>query len=87
MTEILKAYERASENLSVNKLVAILNKLDFIYPYHQSIGFYLEKANKYRSKQIDLIRDKEMKYDFYLSYNMKDKDYSKDWRLFYPKNL
>ena len=86
VAEVLKAYERASDVLSINKLSAILNKLDFTYPYHQAIGFYLERSNKYRSKQIDLIRKKN-EFDFYLNYNIKDKEYSKSWRLYYPKYL
>lgn len=87
VTEILKAYERASDILSVNKLSALLRKLDFVYPYHQAIGFYLEKCGKYKQKQIDMMRSEEMKFDFYLTYNIKEKSYSKHWRLYYPKNL
>lgn len=87
VAEILKAYERAADNLSVNKLSAILNKLDFTYPYHQAIGFYLERSNRYRPKQIELIKIRKIEFDFYLTYNMKEKEYSMYWRLYYPKNL
>ena len=38
--EVRKAYELAKEKVSVNRLAALLQKLDYTYPYHQAIGFY-----------------------------------------------
>jgi predicted transcriptional regulator of viral defense system len=87
VTEVLKAYERAANIVSINKLVSILLKLDYIYPYHQSIGFYLQKSGCYKERQIDLLREKEKIYDFYLTYNMLSKEYSKEWHLYYPSSF
>ena len=55
--EVLKAYEEAAEEVSINKLISILKKLDFIYPYHQVIGFYLEQSGAYREFQINLLKN------------------------------
>ncbi len=85
--EVLNAYKRASGEISVNKLRARLIKLNYIYPYHQCIGFYLEKSGAYNSNQIELFRDFDFINDFYLTYNMKDKNYSKRWKLYYPKGF
>jgi len=87
VTEVLNAYKRAADKLSINKLASILFKLNFIYPYHQAIGFYLEKSEAYKDKQIDIMREKPKIYKFYLTYNMSDKEYSEEWCLFYPKNF
>lgn len=87
VTEILKAYERAAENVSVNKMKAIFSKLDFIYPYHQAIGFYLERSGKYKEAQIDLFSKMEKKIDFYLAYGMKEMEYDPKWRIYYPKGF
>jgi len=84
--EILKAYENAKKSISVNKLVAILSRMNFIYPYHQSIGFLLQKAG-YRDTQIALLKQFEIKYDFYLDYEIKNKKFSKEWRLYYPETI
>lgn len=85
--EILSAYEHAKERVSINKLNAMLGRLRFLYPYHQAIGFYLEKAG-YREPQVKLLRKNHpFTYDFYLSYDMEDKEYSKKWRLYYPKGF
>ncbi len=38
------AFERARDSISVNKLAAYLRKLRYVYPYHQAVGFYMERA-------------------------------------------
>lgn len=85
--EVLKAYRLAKEKVSVNTLAAFLKKMNYVYPYHQAIGFYLEKSGAYRDSQIKIFQNLEMKFDFYLTYQMKERSYSKKWRLYYPKGL
>jgi len=85
--EVLNAYRRAAKTVSINKLSSMLQKLDYIYPYHQAIGFYLERAGAYREAQIQLLKKFEFQYDFYLTHQMKETKYSKEWRLYYPKGF
>jgi hypothetical protein len=84
--EVLNAYKKARENLSVNRLSALLSKLDYIYPYSQAIGFYLEKAG-YSSSQIQLLECNNCNLNFYLANQIKEPEYSTKWRIFYPKGL
>jgi predicted transcriptional regulator of viral defense system len=86
VSEVLKAFMLAREHVSVNRLAAMLKKLAFIYPYHQAIGFYLERAG-YKSSSIDLLRTIPREFDFYLEHGLKEKEYVKEWRLFIPKWL
>jgi len=84
---VLEAYKRAiTQEISINKLVATLSKLSFLYPYHQAVGFYLEKAG-YQGKQLELLRKSKMEFNFYLDYNMEETDYSPNWKLYYPKGM
>lgn len=85
--QALNAYRAAAKVVSVNKLAAYLQKLQYVYPYHQAIGFYLERAGNYSQTAIDLMKKFEIKYDFYLAYQIQDKGYSPTWRLFFPKGL
>jgi len=85
--EVLKAYKLARPKVSINKLAATLKKLDYIYPYHQAVGFYLERAGVYRESSISLLKKFGFKYDFYLMHQIKEKEYSKKWRLYFPKGL
>jgi len=85
--EVLKAYKAAQGQFSVNKLSAMLKTLGYTYPYHQAIGFYLERAG-YKQKLAELLKQKfEIKYDFHLTHQMKDPEYSESWRLYYPKGF
>ena len=86
ISEVLKAYEKAADKVSVNRISAYLSHINFIYPYAQVIGFYMEKSGVYTDKQISLLH-KEFLFDFYLTYSMKDVEYSKKWKLYYPKNF
>src|SRR6185295_525967 len=42
---LLQAYVKARGRISIDRLASILSKLDYRYPYHQAIGFYLEQSN------------------------------------------
>ena len=84
--EVLNAYIAAKDEVSVNRLVSTLKKLDYTYPYHQAIGFYMEKAG-YNESVLKLIEKMEIKYKFYLTYKMELKEYSERWKLFYPRSF
>lgn len=84
--EVLKAYRLAKDVVSVNRLVATLKKLGHIYPYHQAIGFYLERAG-YKSSAIDLLSEFPREYDFYLTHKMAQTQYVPRWRLHIPEGF
>lgn len=86
VNEVLDAYILAKDKISTNKLIATLKKLDYIYPYHQSIGFYMERAG-YNVQTLILLEKLPIKYNFYLTYQMKKKLYSDRWHLFFPEEL
>lgn len=86
VSEVLKAFTLAREQASVNRLAATLKKLAFIYPYHQAVGFYLERAG-YRTSSLDIFRKMPREFDFFLEHNLKEMKYEKDWQLFVPKWL
>jgi len=86
VAQVLKAFELAKDRVSVNRLMAMLQKLSYVYPYHQAIGFYLERAG-YKSSSIELLRRAPMNFDFYLAHHMGPTTYVKQWRLYVPKGF
>lgn len=84
--QVLAAYRGAIEKASVGVLIATLRKLEYIYPFHQAIGFYMERAGYPESKYARL-KELGLEFDFYLSYGVKDPEYVPNWRLYIPRGL
>src|SRR5262249_35766427 len=85
--EVAHAYEIAEGKFSVNRLVAYFRKLNYTYPYHQIIGYYMDRSQAYSETQLGLLSQFDMDFDFYLTHQMKEIDYVEKWRLFVPKGF
>lgn len=84
--QVLEAYRSAKDRISTATLVATLAKLEFVYPYHQAIGFYMQKAG-YSSKALARLKALDMPFNFYLAHDIRDRAFDPEWRLFYPKGF
>lgn len=86
--QVLTAYEGARERVSVNALLAVLKKLNYRYPYHQVVGFYLSRAG-FDATKVARLKGLGLNFDFYLDYAIpaKNRLYDSEWRLFFPKGL
>jgi hypothetical protein len=84
--QVLDAYRRANGKISILKLISTLKTLDYVYPYHQAIGFYLDRSG-YPQKLFSGLKNLGIDLDFYLAHNMEDKVYDSDWHLYYPKGM
>jgi hypothetical protein len=84
--QVLEAYRTAKDRVSTNRLVATLKRLEYVYPYHQAIGFLMELAG-YSETRYAMLRQLGLHFDFYLAHGLKKPQYSKMWRLYYPPGL
>lgn len=84
--QILEAYNRASERLNIKKLYEYLNSFNYIYPYHQLIGFYLDLAG-YHEKDLELFLTRKTNINFYQTYNLTNKKLNHKWGIYYPTGL
>lgn len=86
--QVAEAYRRAAGRVSVNRLVGLLTKLGYRYPYHQAIGFYMEQAGNYKPAQLNLVRKLGTGLDFYLTHELNQPAaYDSSWRLYYPEGF
>lgn len=84
--QVLVAFKNAKNRISVNTLLATLKKLDYVYPYHQAIGFYMERAG-YDETRIAYVRKIPRHFDFYLAHDIGKKAFNESWRLWYPEGM
>jgi hypothetical protein len=80
------AYRGAKDRVSVGTIIATLKELDYIYPFHQVIGFYMQRAG-FPVSRYQRLKDLGLEFDFYLAYGMKSADFISEWRLYVPKGL
>jgi predicted transcriptional regulator of viral defense system len=87
VVQILKAFRKARNKISIGGLIETLNSFNYIYPYHQAIGFYMERAG-YSNSHTSKLMEMGISYDFYVDYQLKsDKNFDEKWRVYYPSIL
>jgi hypothetical protein len=83
---VLESYRRARERLTISGLVDTLAELKYVYPYHQAIGFYMERAG-FPTRQLAPLRALRTDWDFYLAHNIRNPAFNRNWRIYHPRGL
>lgn len=87
LEEISAAFGNATDDISVNRLVGYLSKLDYRYPYQNCIAFYMF-ANEYKENSLKLILPLlETELKMYLGYQLINKKLHPETNVYYPGNL
>jgi len=87
VAEVLRAYKKTGSKLSVQRLIEYLDDLDYKYPYHQAIGFYLQQTGNVSEDQLEPMKRLGLNYDFYLAHAMRKTRFDQEWRIHYPEGL
>lgn len=83
---VLNVFHNAAEKINIKKIIIYLKKLNYMYPYHQCLGFYLDKVG-FDETKLQEIKGMGMEFDFYLCNEIQQPVYSEEWKLYYPKSL
>jgi transcriptional regulator with AbiEi antitoxin domain of type IV toxin-antitoxin system len=86
LKQVFSVYKEVASRIDVDHMVELLQKLDYAYPYHQSIGFLLQRAGR-PERDCERVKDFGLEFDFYLDYGLKRPAYDRNWRLYYPSLL
>ena len=85
-SRVLQMFTTARDRVNVQSLLSMLQKIDYIYPYHQAIGFYMQKAG-FQKQQLNELRAEGFMYDFYLAHGLENPTYNSEWRIYVPEEL
>lgn len=86
VTQILEAIVNAKNIIDLDKLVYYYKQMHFIYPYHQAIGFYLDRAGYDYNALAPFLKMPQV-HKFYLTYNMRFTEFDSRWNLFFPRGF
>lgn len=81
---ISSAYKKAGQNIDVDKLYQYSESMDFIYPYQQLLGFYLNHFAGFNIDDLKLFSNRISHLDFYTTKNMLSFDNDLYWQINYP---
>ncbi len=81
--EVIEAYRNAKPQVNIEKLNEYLVQLDYIYPYHQLIGFYLDLIG-FTGKDLQIFLEKKTPINFYQTYNLSNKKLNEKWGIYHP---
>jgi len=83
---VLEAYRGAVDVASIAELVALLKRVGHVYPYHQCIGYYADRAG-FPPDLLGKLRSIGLDFDFYLAHGIASPHYVEKWRLYVPQHL
>lgn len=84
--KILQAFQRARARANTRTLIHLLKSLEYVYPYHQTIGFFMEKA-KFPKDQYEQLRQFGINFEFFVAHGMAKPHFDYKWRVYYPRSL
>ena len=80
-------FRAAHRRLDIARMLDIYHRLAFVYPYAQSIGFFMEHCGMPRQAQ-ELRSAYPPRQKFYVDHEAKTTwAYDERWMVFYPKGL
>jgi hypothetical protein len=83
---VLLAFQRSRDRVDVRQLVRYLAKLNYVYPFHQAIGWYMQKS-EYSEGQLRALRSLPRLRRFYLTHKMHDPSFNEAWQIFVPSHM
>lgn len=83
---VIRAFYLARGRTNVKQLVKYIHSLDFVYPYSQAIGWYMDRAG-YEGKALKPLRTQPKRRRFYLDHKISKMSFDDKWQIFVPAHL
>jgi predicted transcriptional regulator of viral defense system len=83
---VIRCFEKAKDRISISEVALLLGKMDYVYPYHQALGFVLQRVGL-PEETLSPLKERKIRFKFYLDYGMKSPKFDPTWKLYYPAEL
>lgn len=83
---VLRGFILARDRIDIEKMAGYLTALDYVYPYHQAVGWYLSQAG-FSDGQLASFRVRPRDRNFYLAHQMTDPVLDEHWKIYVPRNF
>jgi len=84
--KVAEAYRTAAGTVRVDMIAEQLAELEYTYPYHQAVGFYLERAGV-PAASLEPLRRFGVNFEFFLSHALVNPVLNTAWRIWIPSGL
>lgn len=79
---LIQVFKNIKNKLDIDKIYTIINKFDFIYPYFQLAGFYLEKIG-FLKTELTKFYNKKSELKFYTEKNKNQYEFDEYWNIYF----
>ena len=79
---IIEVFMKIKKKLNLDTIYNIIDKFDFIYPYFQLAGFYLEKIG-FSKAELEKFYAKTSEHNFYTQKNKNHYVFDEYWKVYY----
>ncbi len=79
---IIEVFAKIKDKLDIDRIYTIIEKFDFIYPYFQLAGFYLERIG-FSKTELEKFYTQKSELNFYTKKNKNQYGFDGYWKIYY----
>ena len=79
---LIQVFKNIKNSIDIDKIYITIEKFDFIYPYFQLAGFYLEKIG-FSKTELTKFHEKKSELNFYTEKNKNNYEFDKYWGVYF----
>ncbi|QKJ22432.1 hypothetical protein [Poseidonibacter lekithochrous] len=80
--DVIEQFRKIKDQLDIDKIFDVIKKFDFVYPYYQLAGFYLEKIGVNKDK-LNIFYEMKSTLKFYTVKNKEIYSFDDHWNIYY----
>ncbi len=80
--DVIEQFSAIYKEFNLNKIYEVIEKFDFVYPYYQLAGYYLEQIG-YSRTELNKFHKKKTKLKFYTVKNKESYSFDDYWNIYY----